>query len=220
MQFLRWTVRAKAFRSVLDNYAALQETWDEAIEIVKDTETKARIGGISAQMKTFTFFFGVTLGELLLRHCDNLSYTLQKTDISAAQGQEVADLTLKTIKSLRSDENFQLFWENLLLSSKSLDLPEPSLPRKRKMPKRFESGQVEASFHTSPDQYFKQIYYEGLDLVINCVKDRFEQEGYKVYRHLQDVLLKTASHSDYSSDLDFILEFYNNDFEKKIKNKK
>jgi len=100
----RWTVRADDLKSVLDNYVVLQETWDEAVEAVKDTESKARILGVSAQMQTFQFFYGVVLGELILRHCDNLSRTLQKESISAAQGQEVADLTVKTLMSIRFDQ--------------------------------------------------------------------------------------------------------------------
>ena len=33
----RWSVRANALKSVLDNYDVLQCTWDEALSIVKDT---------------------------------------------------------------------------------------------------------------------------------------------------------------------------------------
>ena len=89
---------------------------------MKDTESQARILGVSAQMQTFQFFYGVVLGELILRHCDNRSRTLQKESISAAQGQEVADLTVKTLRSIRSDQNFELFWENTQLCAKTLDI--------------------------------------------------------------------------------------------------
>ena len=67
----------------MENYDVLQSTWDEALSIVKDTESKARIIGVASQMKTFDFFFGVFLGEMILRHCDNLSQTLQSKKISS-----------------------------------------------------------------------------------------------------------------------------------------
>lgn len=60
----------------------------------------------------FSFYYGVVLGEVILRHCDNLSCTLQKTDISAAEGQEVAALTVKTLISIRSDEFSFILGEN------------------------------------------------------------------------------------------------------------
>ena len=49
------------------------------------------------------------LGELILNHTDNLSRTLQKTNISAAQGQSVAKLTVITLQKIRNDQSFELF---------------------------------------------------------------------------------------------------------------
>ena len=54
----RWTVRAEALSSISENYEALQLTWDEAMEATRDTEMRARIGGVSAQMQKFNFLFG------------------------------------------------------------------------------------------------------------------------------------------------------------------
>ena len=65
------------------------------------------------------------------------------------------------------------------------------IPRHRKVPRRFETGSAEAEFPSSPSSHYRRIYYEGLDLIINCVRNRFEQFGYKVYQQLQD-LLKAA----------------------------
>jgi len=64
--------------------------WDEAYEETKDTDTKARMMGVAAQMNTFEFYYGVSLAHLLLHHTDNLSRTLQHKNISAATGQQVA----------------------------------------------------------------------------------------------------------------------------------
>ncbi len=41
----------------------------------KDTEMKARIVGVAAQMEKFDFFFGVELGRKVLNMVDNLSLT-------------------------------------------------------------------------------------------------------------------------------------------------
>ena len=46
----RWTVRAEALKSVLDNFDVLLRLWDESLEIVKDTEMKASIQGVSAKI--------------------------------------------------------------------------------------------------------------------------------------------------------------------------
>ena len=54
--------------------------------MVKDTESKARVQGVKAQMETFRFLFGAVLGESILRHTDNLSKALQGSTVSAAEG--------------------------------------------------------------------------------------------------------------------------------------
>ena len=72
----RWTVRAEALQSILNNYAVLQELWVESLDRVKDSEMKARILGVALQMKTFSYLFGIVLGDLILQHSDNLSCTL------------------------------------------------------------------------------------------------------------------------------------------------
>ena len=59
----RWTVRADSLASIISNFDALRITWEEALEEVRDTETKARIIGVATQMPLFDFFFGAVLGE-------------------------------------------------------------------------------------------------------------------------------------------------------------
>ena len=44
-------------------------------------------------MMKFDFFFGVMLGQTALSHNVNLSRTLQKGDISATEGQDIAEMT-------------------------------------------------------------------------------------------------------------------------------
>ncbi len=75
--------RADSLKSIFDNFEVLQELWEEAIDSVKDTEMKARINGVASQTKTFGYYFGICLGHLILKHSDNLSRALQKSDISA-----------------------------------------------------------------------------------------------------------------------------------------
>ena len=86
------------------NYNVLQGTWEEPLQVTKDTETKARIQGVAAQMTTFTYLFGSMLSELVLKHTDNLIRTLQHAFMSAAEGQQVTAITVDTLKSMRSDE--------------------------------------------------------------------------------------------------------------------
>ena len=63
----RWTVRAQALQSIIANYEALQELWPQSMDIVRDADVRSRIHGVSVHMKSFDFFFGLMLGEFILK---------------------------------------------------------------------------------------------------------------------------------------------------------
>ena len=89
---------------------------------------------------------------------------------------------------------------------------EPTLPRKRKAPSRFEVGSGVGHHPATPKEYFRQHYFECLDTIVSCIRDRFDQPGYAVLKNLEDLLLKAVRNEDYSSELDFVLNFYKDDF--------
>lgn len=100
-----------------------------------DTEMKARIRGLQV---TFQLLFGLLLSEMILRHTDKLSKTLQNPELSSTEGHEIAILTVKTLERVLSDSDFDLFWDKVELRRVQLDVGEPQLPWKRKLPKRYE----------------------------------------------------------------------------------
>ena len=57
---------------------------------------------------------GAVVAQLILSHSDNFSWTLQKVDVSAAAGQDVAEITVKTVISYKN------FWQKLQLGMKGL----------------------------------------------------------------------------------------------------
>ena len=79
----RWTVRAESMKSILDNWVALQQVWDESLDGNFEPEIKGRIIGVKSQMNTFNYFYGVTILQLVLRHSDNLFKTLQKSSLTS-----------------------------------------------------------------------------------------------------------------------------------------
>jgi len=67
--------------------------------------------GEQSQMAQFDLLFGLKLCQCILKITDNLSKTLQKSSLSAAEAQHVAALTVTTIKKMRSEEDFDLFFK-------------------------------------------------------------------------------------------------------------
>ena len=82
------------------------------------------------RVKIFRIYFGIQLGHLILQHSDNLSKTLQSDSLYAAAGQKIAAMTIATLKRIRNDESFDLFWQKIEMARQSLEVGEPILPRK------------------------------------------------------------------------------------------
>ena len=124
--------------------------------------------------------FGCQLGKLLLSQTDHLSKTIQKPVTSAVEAQSLAKSILSVLVSDQSDENFKVFWERIQLSKVDLDVKDSQVSRKRKVPSRFESGKRESYYyHENPKDKYKQVYYEAFDTVIACIREGFEQNGYR-----------------------------------------
>ena len=188
--------------------------WDDALVSKIDGEMRARIIGVDTQMYRFDFLFGVSLGNLLLRHTDNLSKSLQKKSLSAAEGQRLASLTLDVLKSLRDEDNFKNFYACVLKDQASFQINGPTLPRKRRTPHRLLIGTSSGDFHSDPEDRYRQMYYKSLDFVLQAITDRFDQPGYRVYLNLQELLLKACKGETYEDQLETVLDIYKDDLSK------
>ena len=208
----RWTVRAEAFQSVLLNMESLTQLCEETIETLKDSKTRTLVRGVFHQMMEFDYFFGASLGHLLLSHADNLSKALQNSTISAAEGQETAKKTVQTLQSMRTDSHFEEFWRSTTRAADKAGVSEPTMPRRRKIPRRLDEGTAAAEFPESVPDLFRQVYFEALDLLVTCIQERFNQEDYATYRQLEDLLLDTVNGGD-GENLQFVRDFYSSDID-------
>ena len=153
------------------------------------------------------------LGEKILRLTDNLSRTLQQKDLSAAEGNHAAHLTCDTLTSLRKDTEFVIFWKEVMQKQKEFDVDDPALPRRRKAPSRFEVGAGGSHYPSSIEDHYRVQFFEALDLLIACIKDRFDQPGYRVYSKLETLLLDAANGVAIDEDsFSEMMDLYASDF--------
>ena len=116
-----------------------------------------------------------------MKYSDNLSKTLQHTYISVSEGKEIAELTVKTLLKVRSDDSFDMFWNTVTKRSKELNVNDPCLPRKRQCPARYLLGNAAAEFLADTQQdYYGHLYFQAINTVIPCIKERFNQVGYDI----------------------------------------
>ena len=207
----QWTVCGDSITSILDNHSALMQLWDECLETRMEPDIKGRIVGIQAQMVQFHRLFGLKLCERVLKVTDNLSRTLQLQSLSAAEVHQLAQMTCTTLRSMRTEEAFGLFFsEDGALSTRGW-CTETSLPRKRKTPRRFEVGNAEAYRSSSIEQHYRRIYYEVLNSAVSSITAHFNQPGYATYSNLEGLLLKAAHKGDFSHEIKEVTSVYKDD---------
>ncbi|XP_065191926.1 zinc finger MYM-type protein 1-like [Sycon ciliatum] len=206
----RWTVRGDALESIITNYTTLFQLWNECLESAArlDPDVKARIIGVDTVMGDFKFLFGLKLSETILKITDNLSKALQATSMSAAEAQHVASLTVKTLQDMRSDQSWSSFYALVTALQGKLDVDEPVLPRRRKVPRRFEDGQAAGTHPERAEDLYRVAYFEALDLAVSSIQERFDQPGYAMYRNLEELLLQALRDDDHTAAMQQVTGLY------------
>lgn len=52
-----------------------------------------------------------------------------------------------------------------------------------------------------------------MDLIINCIKERFDQPGFGIYRNLQDILIKSIRKENYENSFNIVTSLYQSDID-------
>ena len=196
----RWTVRAESLRSILVNYEVITALLEEILEEYKgNTEATCSARGVLAMMEKFCFIFGITLGEKLFRITDTLSKALQKKDLSAMAAKKCASVTVSGLKDLRSDSKFSEYWAEVTGKASDLGIAEPTLPRKRKRPRRFDEASSSTYHDDTPESMYKRYYFEILDTLVGEIERRFESETFTFYTKMELLLQSAAEGKELSN---------------------
>ena len=120
-------------------------------------------------------------------------------------------MTVTNLESIRSEESFNLFWKRTQQQWQQLGAAEPNLPKQRKVPRRYEVGSSFSEVETSVEAFYRKTYYEVIDYVVQAIRSRFDQNGYKILCRLEELLCDAKANLE---DFDDILSLYGNDLDK------
>ena len=218
MSVTQWTVRANWFKKIIDHYNSLQQLWEDCLQENLTKDVRFRIIGCQAQMKTFSFLFGLCLGQSLYCHTDNLSKAFQNQNMSAVSGHRLALLTEETLENMRNETSFKLFFD--LVVKKAADIPKldgPALPRKRNRPNysilSYVDGHKSAEAHhpTTVEEHYTELYYDAIDNIKQAIMTRFNQPSFKVFSTIEQLLLKGIEEDDISVEIAESQKIYGED---------
>ena len=131
---------------------------------------------------------------ILLDHTDNLSATVQTTNLCAADAQETVRLVVVTITRMRNEQDATSFYKMVRIRAEQLSLEDPSLPRKQKVTNRvnfLDCFKESASHHhENVNSFYRAQYFAAIDNVTETIKNRFDQPDYQIYIQIDQTLLK------------------------------
>ena len=160
-------------------------------------EYAAKTSGLHMQMMAFETYFGLRLTHLVFSATDHFSTNLQSENIIIQEATRGADLLVSHLKTLRTDERFDHFYEQVV-SESSLLTEEPILPRTRKLPKQYDQGETPHKYPTPKDRY-RNAYLEAIELAYSEIERRFEQSDLAQIKDLETLLLSAANGKDIES---------------------
>ena len=176
----RWTVRTAAIDTVLKNYALL---YPELEKINEDSsgEGSTKAAGLLPLMEKFSTYFNLKLSYLAFVATEQLAITLQGKDVNAQVTISAVNATKSFLQRQRSTESFNTFYQSAVVESQSQKLTsEPLLSR-------------QSSQYQSVEAYFRQQYFEVLDILNNELERRFDQESLKLLIEIERLLVDACN---------------------------
>ena len=156
-------------------------------------------------MERFSTYCGLQLSHLTFSATEQLSLTLQAQNTTIQEAVESASLAVKFLEHQRTDELFDRFFTRATEDSKELTA-EPVVPRFKQRPRRYDEGSSQAHRFEDPKSYFRQQYFEALDIA----RGELERRGMPVAAALESILLN-ACHGDIAvEDLPNEINLYSN----------
>lgn len=205
----RWCCRISSLKTVVSNYGDLIAFFAD-MELEK-TEAGAKAKGFLKSLYAFDFAFITKLLIDIFERIEVLNTFLQNSSMHIQQALENVENVRKMLESLRTNEAFNLIWNSCREFARQNDIDEPKLPQVRRKPKRFgfdvDEGNNEHIF-SNPNDFYRKMYFEVLDLVINCFQDRFNKTSITHLQNIESFIVNKSDNGDY------LIEFYKDDFDR------
>ena len=123
---------------------------------------------------------------------------------------ELVNLVLVSLRTKRTDAKLDKFWNQLISEVLQLDVEEPTLPQKPKMPKHLDEF-ASHYFYKTPKDLYRRTYFEAYDNVIQEIEKRFQQKDFLIYRNIQDIPLNAINGKNTSQQLQVVCDVFKND---------
>ena len=150
----RWLSRGAAVRAVLDNYADVVSALDEASSTFGNS-TAGRANLVHSLLASVKCVLGLVASLPLIECLDKFNTSLQGVDTTVAGILAAAAVVKENLLQIRDDVEceFRTIFHAAAEKSHQLNIEPLSLPRQRKIPRRFNDGDEQHAPGSAEEPY-------------------------------------------------------------------
>jgi hypothetical protein len=218
-----WIVHDCTLLSVIDGLPEIIETLEFESSHSSNIRLADEMSDVLRLVSKFEFIFCLKFLYRVLSVTGILSRELQSETIDIFSLSSKVEAILECLSSERNDEYFKTIWDGTeeickKITSNGFEVEKPSLKKRRKIQKTVDLGNSDNMFFptSTEEQYKINIYYQGLDTVLQNLKLCFSDFDYCKMKQISELLFKwneplneaTAKHIQefYKLDADIIAE--------------
>ena len=140
------------------------------------------------------------LSHRLFSAVEQVSLVLQKKNIAIQDALAAVETAKNFFKHIRSEEEFNRFYEECIQFSEKEGIGQPVLPRSRKQPARYDSGSEPYQFN-SVKVYYRKFYFKACDRLSGELQNRFETIQIPSVVSMELAVMKAANKKDFKNEV-------------------
>ncbi|XP_019813439.2 zinc finger MYM-type protein 1 isoform X4 [Bos indicus] len=209
-----WTVHDNTLLSVIEGLPEIIETLEVLSNHSSNTSLADELSDLLALVSKFEFIFCLKFLYRILSVTGILSKEFQSETIDIFSLSSKIEAILECLSSERNDTYFKTIWDGAeeicqKITCKGFEVERPSFQKRRKIQKIIDPGNSDSMFFptSTEEQYKVNIYYQGLDTVLQNLKLCFLEFDYCKMKQISELLLKWNEPLNEATAKD-IQEFY------------
>ncbi|XP_036112772.1 zinc finger MYM-type protein 1 isoform X1 [Molossus molossus] len=222
-----WTLHDHTLLSVIEGLPEIIETLEVVSNHSSNTGLADELSDLLTLVSKFEFIFCLKFLYQVLSVTGILSKELRSETTDTFSLSSKIEAILECLSSERNDVSFKIIWDGAeeicqKITCKGFEVERPSFHKRRKIQKKIDLGNSDSMFSptSTEEQYKINLYYKGLDTVLQNLKLCFSEFDYCKVKQISELLFKwneplneaTAKHVQefYKLDADIIpeLRFY------------
>ena len=202
-----------ALDGLLKQVPILQEALDTIERGITDNKSRATASGFQKQLEEFEFYYCLVACHKVFEMTDILSKQLQSTSTSAGEGITSCRFTVANLQSLRSEDAFEVIWNEAIQLSETQESAGPKLPRQKKRPTRYD----DEGDHVfgDPKSYYRHTFFKMLDWLIGHLKARVEEKAPQILSCIERLFFSAWSGNTIpQDDLEIVCQHFGADLDR------